>query len=154
MKIIPYSNELKNEIKRLNIEWLEKYFSVENNDVIQLSDPENEIINKGGLIYYISLNDEIIGTATLMKIDGTTYELGKMAVSENNQGTGIGKKLLEHCISESEKMNLDRIVLYSNTILESAIHLYKKYGFTEVEMDKPHYKRANIKMELNLKLIE
>ncbi len=154
MKIIPYSNELKNEIKRLNIEWLEKYFSVENNDVLQLSDPENEIINKGGLIYYSSLNDEIIGTATLMKIDDTTYELGKMAVSENNQGIGVGKKLLEHCIIESEKMNLERIVLYSNTILESAIHLYKKYGFTEVEMDKPHYKRANIKMELKLKPIE
>ena len=69
MEIISYQPSLKSHIKTLNVEWLEKYFSVEPNDTIQLSDPENEIINKGGLIYYVSMDGEIIGTATLMKID-------------------------------------------------------------------------------------
>lgn len=76
--IVPYSEELKSHIKTLNEEWLTKYFSVEPNDVVQLSNPTEEIINKGGIIYYAAYNKKIVGTACLLKINGHTYELGKM----------------------------------------------------------------------------
>lgn len=150
MKILAYSNELKEHIKTLNTEWLEKYFAVEPTDIIQLSDPAQEIINKGGLIYYAEVDNLIVGTVTLMKISDTTYELGKMAVTEKFQGKGIGKKLLEHSIEVARKNKITKLVLYSNTKLTHAIELYKKFGFMESPMDKTHYKRANIKMELLL----
>lgn len=151
IEIIEYSEENKDHIKILNLEWLEKYFRVEPIDLVQLSDPQNEIIGKGGLIYYAFVDGQIVGTAALMKIDDSTYELGKMAVTERYQGQGIGQDLLKYCIAKVKSMDADKLILYSNTKLVSAIGLYKKHGFSEVDMDQTHYERANIKMELILK---
>lgn len=150
IQIIPYSDKYKNYIKDLNVEWLEKYFSVEPHDQIQLADPDKEIRQKGGQIYYATYNGNIVGTVTLMRVDEITLELGKMAVNENFQGLGIGKKLLEFAIESARLQKINSLILYSNTVLQQAIGLYRKYGFVEVEMDRTHYKRANIKMELKL----
>jgi len=146
IEIVNYSEELKHPIKTLNIEWLEKYFKVEPNDVIQLSNPKEEIIDKGGLIFYARLNGSIVGTASLLKINEASYELGKMAVTDNAQGHGIGNVLMHHCINVAKQMNLKNLVLYSNRSLKPALHLYEKFGFEEVVMEFGHYERANIKM--------
>ncbi len=74
-----------------------------------------------------------------------------MAVDEAFQGNRIGNKMLEFCIEEGKRLNAGKIILYSNTKLEPAIHLYKKFGFKEVPLDSSGYERANIKMEINLK---
>ena len=44
-----------------------------------------------------------------------------------------------------------KVILYSNTKLGPAIHLYQKYGFVEVPMGTSEYKRSNIKMEKTIK---
>jgi ribosomal protein S18 acetylase RimI-like enzyme len=147
LKIIKYTNELKEHIRILNYEWLEKYFKVEPNDVISLSDPKAEIIDKGGFIFYASYNKEIVGVVALLKINNDEFELAKMAVTEKYQGLKIGKLLMEHCISFSTHNKINKLVLYSNKKLGSAIHIYKKYGFYEIPLEPGHYERANIKME-------
>ena len=146
--IIPYSTELKEHIKRLNYEWLQKYFYVEAGDIEQLSDPELHIIGKGGFVYFAQYNNEIVGTSSLMKTGNGEYELAKMAVTEKYKGLGIGKLLLEHCIQEAKNLNAVKLSLFSNTKLTAAIHLYKKYGFIEVPLPSDiHYERADIMME-------
>ena len=150
IEIINFSEDQKEAIQTLNYEWLEKYFRVEKNDVISLSNPKEEIIDKGGFIFYAKLNDEIVGTASLLKKDETTFELGKMAVSGKAQGHKIGTLLLEHCLSFAKQKQIKTLILYSNTKLESALHLYRKYGFSEVELEQGLYERADIKMEKNL----
>jgi ribosomal protein S18 acetylase RimI-like enzyme len=147
IEIVDYTEDTREFVKTLNYEWLEKYFVVEPNDVIQLVDPTGEIIDKGGLIYYAKQEGKIVGTASLLKMGPGVYELGKMAVSETAQGLGIGKILIEHCIKVAKQMGISALVLYSNTSLKPAIHLYKKYGFTEIALEAGHYGRANIKME-------
>lgn len=151
IEIIAYAKEYKDFIKALNYEWLNKYFRVEPNDVIQLSDPDGEIVAKGGLIYFAAIDGQIVGTASLLKIDDKTYELGKMAVTEKYQGMGIGRKLLEFCIEKAKNIGTEKLILFSNTRLVPAIELYQKYGFVESALDPGHYERANIKMELHLK---
>ena len=150
IEIINFSEDQKEAIQTLNYEWLEKYFRVEKNDVISLSNPKEEIIDKGGFIFYAKLNDEIVGTASLLKKDETTFELGKMAVSGKAQGHKIGTLLLEHCLESAKQKDIRTLILYSNTKLESAIHLYRKYGFSEIELEKGLYERADIKMEKHL----
>ncbi|MFB9080516.1 GNAT family N-acetyltransferase [Flavobacterium procerum] len=145
--IIPFSPDLKEHIKTLNIAWLEKYFKVEEKDHLTLSNPQEEIIDKGGMIFYAKYNDEILGTASLMKVNDSTFELSKMAVSDKAQGLGIGNKLLEHCINVAKENNIQTLFLYSNTILLPAIHLYRKFGFYEIPLEKGVYARADIKME-------
>ena len=74
-----------------------------------------------------------------------------MAFYEHFQGKQIGNKMLESCLIEAKKMKLEKVILYSNTLLNPAIHLYKKYGFIEVVGFESEYKRANIKMEISIK---
>ena len=147
VEIIPFSPDLKDHIKTLNIEWITKYFRVEDKDELVLSNPQEEIIDKGGMIFYAKYNNEIIGTASLMKVDDTTFELSKMAVSDKAQGLGIGNKLLVHCIAVAKESKVKKLLLYSNTKLLSAIHLYKKFGFYEIPLEDGVYDRADIKME-------
>ena len=150
VEIIEFSEELSEPIKTLNYEWLEKYFRVEEGDVASLSNPQKYIIDKGGHIFYAKLNGEIVGTASLLKKNETVYELGKMAVNDKAQGHRIGTILLEHCLNIAQQKQITSLILYSNTILQSAIHLYRKYGFEEVELESGLYERANIKMEKHL----
>jgi N-acetylglutamate synthase-like GNAT family acetyltransferase len=146
--IVPYKEEYKEYIKSLNYEWLEKYFSVEPNDVIQLSNPQEEILDKGGFIYFALDDDKVVGTASLLKVNDEEYELAKMAVTEKYQHASIGKMLMGYCIEEAQKLHLKKLILYSNTKLEAAIHVYRKYGFVEVPLPKEiHYVRSDIMME-------
>jgi ribosomal protein S18 acetylase RimI-like enzyme len=147
VEIIPFSTALKEPIKTLNLEWLKKYFKVEPKDEIVLSDPQGQIIDKGGMIFYAKYNDAIVGTVSLMKIDSTTYELSKMAVTDGIQGLGVGKKLMLHCLAVAEAKGIEKLILYSNRRLLPAIHLYEKFGFVEVPLEGGVYERADIKME-------
>lgn len=147
IEIIPYSEEFAPFVKSLNVAWLEKYFVVEPFDEMVLSNPQEEIIDKGGKIFFAKYQNNIVGTFTLLKIDNQTFELSKMAVAENIQGLGIGKKMMDYCIEYAESNKIKKLVLYSNTILETAISMYRKYGFMEVSLGSTVYKRANIKME-------
>jgi ribosomal protein S18 acetylase RimI-like enzyme len=147
VEIIDFSDEYKVSIKLLNYAWLEKYFSVEEGDKISLSNPREEIIDKGGFIFYAKLDNTIVGTASLLKKSNGVFELGKMAVSDKAQGHGIGTLLLEHCLKIAKNKNIPKLILYSNTQLESALRLYRKYGFKEIDLESGLYERANIKME-------
>lgn len=147
VEIIPFSSDLKEHIKTLNIEWLQKYFRVEERDEVVLSNPQEEIIDKGGLIFYARYKGEIIGTVSLMKMNNETFELSKMAVSNKAQGLGVGNKLLEHCMTVAENNNIKKLFLYSNRILLPALHLYEKFGFVEAPLEDVSYERADTKME-------
>jgi ribosomal protein S18 acetylase RimI-like enzyme len=150
--IISFENQYATYFYDLNIEWLQTYFYVEPYDEDVLSNPEKYIINKGGHIFFAKLGEQIVGTVALMPIgsDGL-FELTKMAVSPKHRGFKIGQELMQHCIAFSKSIGLAELILYSNTTLENAIYIYRKYGFVELplEPDTP-YKRSDIKMLLKL----
>jgi len=130
--------------KRIN----EKYNCIsETGDKISVSRPQEEIIDKGAFIYYAKLDNNIVGTILLLKKTNDIYEIEKIGVSESDQGLGVGTILLEHCLQISQHKKVSKLILYSNTILKSAMHLYSKYGFLESKLEEGLYKRANIKMK-------
>lgn len=154
MEIIDYKEEYASSFYNLNIEWLRTFFYVEPYDEEVLSNPNKYIIDKGGYIFFAKLNNEIVGTVALMPMsEPNVYELTKMAVSPNHRGHKIGQKLMQHCINFAQKNNFNKLVLYSNTVLENAIYIYRKYGFVEIPVEENcPYERCNIKMELKTKL--
>lgn len=147
LKFIPFDESMPNAFKTLNEAWLQKYFYVEPIDEEIMSHPRQYILEKGGHIFYAVLNGDIAGTFALIKTGHKEFELAKMAVDEKFQGQKIGNKMLEFAISQAKVLGADTLMLYSNTILQPAIHLYKKYGFIELPLGSSDYKRANIKME-------
>lgn len=150
LEIISFDKQYAKDFYELNVEWLKTFFYVEPYDDEVLSKPEQYIINKGGHIFFAKLNNQIVGTVALMPIghDGL-FELTKMAVSPKHRGYKIGQQLMQHCIDFAKSIGLPNLILYSNTALENAIYIYKKYGFIEkpLESNTP-YIRSDIKMEL------
>jgi len=154
IKILDYRPEHQPHFERLNRQWIEKYFWLEPIDKFVLMEPEKAILQRGGRILMAALGEEIVGTAALKKVDDNTYELTKMAVEEKLQGKGLGKALIKAAIEKSRLLGAQRLILYSQTSLKPAIHLYEKTGFREVELEKGVYSRSDIKMELKLDQIK
>ena len=150
IEIIGFKDEFAQYFTKLNLSWLKKYFEVEPVDHEMLSNPKTNIINKGGYIFFARLNEQIAGTFALIKNSDSSYELSKMAVDEGFQGKKIGNKMMEFCIDEAKRLKAGKVILFSNTKLLPALHLYRKYGFREVEIGESVYKRSDIKMELNI----
>ena len=139
------------KFKSLNLEWLNRYFKVEPIDELVLNNPKREIIDKGGFIFMIEKNSDIIGTFAFIKKSEKIYEFSKMAIMPDERGNGYGNKAMKFLIQFANKKKWSRLILYSNTKLKNSIHLYRKYGFKEIPVEKNLiYSRGNIKMELSL----
>ncbi len=147
-QIIDYSSKYKEDFKKLNLDWIEKYFFVEPLDEEVLSKPEENIIQKGGHILFAKIGDKIVGTCALINEGENVFELAKMAVSESSQGKGIGLILSKKTIEKAKEVGATKVYLVSNTKLIPALNLYKKLGFVEVPIGKTEYERTDIKMEL------
>ena len=151
VKIIPFRPAHANAFKKLNLNWLERYFYVEEKDKELLENCQESIIDIGGYIFLAQADSEIVGCFSLIPFDNNTFELGKMAVDPKFQGFKIGQQMLTFVIDFAKRNNWKAIVLYSSTKLDTALHVYRKYGFREVELEKNlPYARSDIKMELNL----
>jgi putative acetyltransferase len=150
IKIIEYSDKYQPDFKRLNLEWLDLYNLTESHDLEILDDPTGTVIERGGLIFLAMDGQEVVGTAGLWKESDEEYELIKMAVDPGYRGQGISKKLLQKCIDEAEELGAKKITLFSNSQLQTAISLYKKYGFEHVPVTGAPFLTADIKMELSL----
>jgi GNAT superfamily N-acetyltransferase len=134
----------------LNYEWIEKDFVVESTDEAILSNPSEMIINKGGAIVFAKYIETIVGTCALIKVDKSTAELAKMAVTKEFQNKGIGKHILDAVIRRAKELRFKKLILYSHSSLAAAIKIYTRYGFREIPKEDFHNKRANIKMELKM----
>ncbi len=152
VKIIDYNKAYVQNFYDLNTEWLNTFFYVELYDEQVLSNPETYIINKGGFIFFALKDAKVVGTVALMPTpENGILELTKMAVLPSERGQKIGQNLLQHCIDFAKSKQLKALLLYSNTKLENAIYLYRKYGFKELVLEKDNpYERADIKMLLDL----
>jgi len=150
VEIINYSDEYANDFKQLNLEWLNKYNLAESHDLKIINDPKKTILDRGGYIYLAKADDKIIGTAGLANEGNSVFELVKMAVAPAFQGRGISKMLLEKCLNKARELKAEKVFLYSNSQLTTAIALYKKYGFVNVDASNSPLLTADIKMELSL----
>ncbi|MBW2962036.1 GNAT family N-acetyltransferase [Mesonia aestuariivivens] len=147
LTIKEFTPDLAQKFAQLNLAWLEKFFKVEAHDKNVLNNCEEEIILKGGRIFFAELDKEIVGTFALLKLNQHTLELTKMAVDEAWRGKKIGQFMLTHFQQYAKENPSYQYVLYSSKKLENAIYLYNKYGFEEVNLeDNPPYVRADIKM--------
>ena len=138
------------EFIRLNEEWIATYFAMEPIDLALAKQP-GQIIDKGGFIFSLEEAGEVVGVCALFKIAGDQFELARMAVAPKVQGKGYGKRLLEAALSTAKNAGATQVRLLSNTKLETAIALYKKFGFQVTAMGQhPDYKRCNIVMDISL----
>lgn len=148
--IIDYEDKYISDFQRLNLEWLEKFNLVESHDLEILHYPRENVIDRGGFLFMLVEKDVAIGSAGLFKMNDQEYELIKMAVAPEYRGKKYGDMLLEKCISKAKDVKASKLILFSNSNLQTAIRLYEKFGFKHVEVTDAPFETADIKMELDL----
>lgn len=147
--IIDFELGFSKDFARLNYQWIESDFVVEQHDREILDDPRRWVIEPGGRIFFAVVDGEAVGTVALIPAGDRVYELTKMAVSPEFRGLGIGDRLMQKCVEFGRENGCRSIWLESHTKLAPAINLYRKFGFVETPLDPNSlYQRADIRMEL------
>lgn len=135
----------------INLEWIERYFAVEQKDRDVLGDPQKYILDPGGAIIVAEDAGETIGVIALMIMDGGSVELAKMCVASSAQGKGVGRLLIEAVIAKARAMGMSRVYLETNSVLGPALKLYRDAGFAPLSQPIPSpYARADVQLELFL----
>jgi ribosomal protein S18 acetylase RimI-like enzyme len=150
IEIIDYAPAYQPDFERINKQWVEAFFSLEEFDRNQLGNPKEYILDKGGAILFAKEGKQILGTVGLVKAGDGAFEMIKMGVSPEARGRGIGRLLGRAVLERARQLGGSKVVLYSNSKLEAALGLYRNLGFREIPLGCSQYGRCNVKMEIDL----
>jgi len=148
---LDYTPELAPHFDRINREWITTMFRLENIDEAVIGNPQHNIIDKGGYIWFAEHPDfGIVGTCALMKKGEGVFELTKMGVVSEARGLKVGEGLLQHVLKSAPAIAFNTLFLLTNKKCEAAIHLYEKNGFVHSEEIMKEfgcaYERCNVAM--------
>lgn len=150
IQIVDYDAAQQPYFEKFNKAWIEAAYELEEVDRYVLEHPGEAILQKGGVILMALFNGQVAGTVALKKMDDITFEFTKMAVDVNFRRKGIGNALCYASFEKARALGAEKIVLYSNTLQEAAIKMYEKIGFRHQPVESGVYKRANVKMCIQL----
>jgi len=147
-EVKPFRREWREHFYRINAEWLERWFVLEDIDRRVLSEPEAHVLEPGGAILFALVDGEVVGTCALLKEAPGVYELSKMAVETGWRGVGAGRLLMDAAIAEFHKRRGKTLFLESSTKLAPALNLYESVGFVHHPAPRPgsHYVRSDVYM--------
>lgn len=149
-KIIGYRPELAGNFKALNEAWITALWDMDEHDIAVLHDPQGQIIDTGGAVFFAGQGDNIVGTCALIRHDPARIELAKMAVEEDSRGQGIGKLLAVHAIRTAGDLGAEQLFLKSNRTLGPALALYRQLGFQECDEAPVGFSRCDVQMVMPL----
>lgn len=148
MRVIPYQECYRKDFIALNIEWIERYFTPEAADY-EVLDNVDALLERGGMIYFAVEDGQVLATCMAMPLGGGVWELCKLAAAGQYTGKGAGSAAFGACMSYAADHGAEKITLISNRRLAPALHIYKKFGFREVPLNKAYwgFARADIEFE-------
>lgn len=84
-------------------------------------------------IYFVAEQDGAIlgggGIFPTENLPDKTCELVKMYLTKSARGLGLGRMLIERCMSAAKQMGYEKMYLETMPELSNAIKLYQLYGF-------------------------
>jgi putative acetyltransferase len=150
-RIETYRLDYRADFERLNRDWIETFFVLEDADREIFRDPDTAVIGPGGQIFFVVDEDGVQGTCAVVPHEPGVFEIAKMAVASSARGRGYGDLLMEASMEFARRAGARRVVIVSNTVLAPAIRLYQKHGFVQVPLDEhERFARANIRLEREL----
>lgn len=115
-------------------------------DLLLLADPSEELVKtylSQGTCYTAEVNGERVGVILFMETKPGTIEIMNLAVKEELQNQGIGKKLLLFVIEEIKKTNTKTLEIGTGNPGVKQMLLYQKCGFRIVGVDFDFFRRTH-----------
>ena len=103
-----------------------------------------------GRLYLAYHNNELCGCIGLKKIDKQNCEMKRLFVRPAFRGKQIGNQLIQTIINDAKEIGYSYMLLDTLPFLKSAIHMYKKFGFYEIESYNNSPMSTSIYMKLDL----
>ena len=156
MKIEVFQPEQAPAYEALNRAWLVGNGLLEAADEPQLVNPNDTIIAAGGQIFVAVEDRVVIGTCAIVPHGGPgEFEVVKLAVAPHAQGRGIGRQLVDACLTFARERGARRITLLSSTRLGPALKLYERAGFRYAPIPSTNpYATADVYMVLDVQADE
>lgn len=152
MKIVSYRPEYKKDFIEMNKHWISSMFAMEAEDERELANIEPYIENGGQIFFALDDHNNVMACCMIAPRDDGDWEIMKFAAKGMYTGTGAGSACLKACINYAREQGVERIILVTNRKCVQAIHLYRKFGFIEMPVDKEKnpFERADIAFEMFL----
>ena len=97
-----------------------------------------------------TINGGIAGGVAIRKLDSKVCEMKRLFVYSSSQGKGLGEVLCNKIISIAREVGYCKMRLDTVSKLKSAIGLYKKIGFYQIEAYCPNPDPTVKYMELEI----
>jgi ribosomal protein S18 acetylase RimI-like enzyme len=113
-------------------------------ELMLLADPSLKKIREysnSGQCYTAKYKDETIGVFVLKATHPATIEIMNIAVREDFQGKGIGKKLIQYAIEKAKEQNAKTLVIGTGNSSIYQLLLYQKCGFRITGIDRDYFTR-------------
>ena len=151
MQVIEYQEKYKKDFVKLNTQWVERYFVMEDAD-LEVLEHVDDLLKSGAMIYFAVEEDQVLATCMAMPLDGDVWEICKLAASGQYTGTGAGSAVFRASMNYAKEHGAKKLTLISNSRLKPALHIYKKFRFKEVPLNKAYwgFERADIEFEYNI----
>ncbi|MBV9257780.1 MAG: GNAT family N-acetyltransferase, partial [Ktedonobacteraceae bacterium] len=101
-------------------------------DFINKYNPERE------RCWIAEMNGEIVGSVFLVQASETDAKLRLLLVEPKARGLGLGTRLVEQCIRFARRRRDQKLMLWTNSVLLEARHIYEKTGFKLIAQEAHH----------------
>jgi N-acetylglutamate synthase and related acetyltransferases len=97
---------------------------------------ENPKIKYGlpyGRLFLLKLDKIPIGCVALRKVNESACEMKRLYIKPEYRGNGYSHLLVDKVVESAKEIGYEYIILDTLPYLETALRLYKEYGFEETE---------------------
>lgn len=126
-----------------------QYLEIQNYDD-EMRHLENKYGMPKGRLYLAYFDEELAGCIGLKKIDSANCEMKRLYVRPQFRGKHIGNVLIQQIIDDAREIGYAHMLLDTLPFLQSAIHMYRKLGFYEIQRYNDSPMASSIYMKLDL----